>query len=139
MHRIVWLILVSGPNGAFTNLPPLIDIQVDFISDAIAHSGKNGVFEATQQAEDDWTNLCNELCQASLFKKTHSWIFGTNIPGKKKSVIFYFGGMLSYRNKLKEVVDKGYDGYRVSGAQGDVKSQGVNGVVANGETNGVKA
>ena len=60
--------------GAFTNLPPLIDIQVDFIADAIQHAGKKGVFEVTQTAQDEWTDLCEKLCAASLFKKTHSWV-----------------------------------------------------------------
>jgi cyclohexanone monooxygenase len=117
-HKRRRLTRVPGPNGAFTNLPPLIDIQVDFIADAIQRAGKKGVFEATQSAQDEWTELCEQLCGASLFKKTHSWIFGTNIPGKKKSVIFFFGGMTKYREKLAQVVKDGYAGFRINGREG---------------------
>jgi cyclohexanone monooxygenase len=37
------------------------------------------VIEATREAEQDWTDLCNELSANSLFRKTDSWIFGANV------------------------------------------------------------
>lgn len=120
--------MLTGPNGPFTNLPPTIEVQVEFIADTIAKAEaerkKDGnstpadggkhvvVVEATQQAEDDWTDLCRQLSDNSLFKKTDSWIFGANVPGKKHTVMFYFGGLAKYREILKEVVDNGYRGFK---------------------------
>ena len=124
----------SGPNGAFTNLPPLIDIQVDFISDMIQRAGKKGVLEASQSAQDEWTDLCEKLCAASLFKKTHSWIFGTNIPGKRKSVIFFFGGMTKYREKLAEEEKNGYSGFRINGGEGFREGEGLTNGIGFGGT-----
>lgn len=110
------LLCITGPNGPFTNIPPTIETHVEFIADTIAHaektSGKNAVVEATSEAESGWTDLCNELSKDSLFRKSPSWIFGANVPGKKYSSLFFFGGLADYRRRLKEIVDGGYIGFK---------------------------
>ena len=122
--------MVTGPNGPFTNIPPTIETHVEFIADTIALAEKKhppskakdesaeanckdgAVVEATLEAEQGWTKLCNEMSKDSLFRKSPSWIFGSNIPGKRYSSLFYFGGLKEYRKKLGEVVDGGYVGYK---------------------------
>ncbi|KAJ4521799.1 hypothetical protein HRR73_002997 [Exophiala dermatitidis] len=126
------LFMITGPNSPFTNIPPTLETQVEFIADTIARAeehyrAKNPetnsptndspaalgpVIEALPDAEDDWTQLCKELSDNSLFKKTNSWIFGANIPGKRHTVMFYFGGLAAYRKVLREVVDAGYRGFK---------------------------
>lgn len=108
--------MVTGPNGPFTNIPPTIETHVEFIADTIAraekNSGKNAVVEPTKEAENGWTDLCNELSKDSLFRKSPSWIFGANIKGKKYSSLFFFGGLKDYRARLKEIVNGGYVGFK---------------------------
>ena len=118
------MFMVLGPNGPFTNLPPTIETQVEFITDLIeiaelsrSRLTLNGeseplttgtatadavkdtpeygpeVIEATKEAEEEWTELCDKLSSGSLFRKTDSWIFAANIPGKKPAVVFFFGGL----------------------------------------------
>ena len=111
--------------GAFTNLPPLIEIQANFIADMIQRAGKKGVIEAKKSTQDEWTDLCEKLCAASLFKKTQSWIFGTNIPGKKKSTIFFFGGMTEYRKKLAEEEKSNFEGFLINGGKGFQEGEGL--------------
>ncbi|EXJ78613.1 cyclohexanone monooxygenase [Capronia coronata CBS 617.96] len=127
------LFMITGPNSPFTNIPPTLETQVEFIADTIARAeerskGKaqatNGaaestvsddsgpVVEALETAEDEWTDLCKKLSDNSLFKKTDSWIFGANVPGKKHTVMFYFGGLGAYRRVLSEVIDAGYRGFK---------------------------
>jgi cyclohexanone monooxygenase len=137
------LFMVLGPNGPFTNLPPTIETQVEFITDLIekaekpvARSSINSapvlnrdkvsavevddvtatevplIVEATSEAERQWTDLCDQLSANSLFRKTDSWIFGANIPGKKPAVMFYFGGLANYRTKLQQVLDDGLQGFK---------------------------
>ena len=131
------LFMILGPNGPFCNLPPAIETQVEFISDTIEEAerrhtkGQNGtaapnghvngagsehshgpVIEATKAAEDEWTELCDELSAASLFRKTDSWIFGSNVSGKKATVLFYFAGLASYRKVLRQVVEENYKGFK---------------------------
>ncbi|KAI1624832.1 cyclohexanone monooxygenase [Exophiala viscosa] len=125
------LIMITGPNSPFTNLPPTLEVQIEFIADIIARAEKNSqsklqvngnsngdpkpagpVVEALPEAEDNWTRLCEELSKDSLFRKTDSWIFGANVPGKKHTVMFYFGGLAEYRKELQKIVDGGYTGFK---------------------------
>ncbi|GLW21335.1 flavin-containing monooxygenase [Microbispora triticiradicis] len=112
-HGFPNLFMVLGPNSAFSNLPPGIETQVEWIAGLIRTAEKNGttVIEATASAEDAWTETCRELAAYTLFPKVASWIFGANIPGKKNTVMFYFAGLGSYRAKLSEVAEAGYEGF----------------------------
>jgi cyclohexanone monooxygenase len=108
------LFMITGPNGPFTNIPPAIETHVEFISDAIAKAEKDHapIVEATPEAEEKWTQLCKDMSAQSLFKRTDSWIFGANVPGKTNSVMFYFGGMKAFREQLQQCVDDGYKGFK---------------------------
>ena len=105
--------MILGPNGPFTNLPPSIETQVDWIAELIASMRKNEQFtaESKQEAEDEWLETCTEICNMTLFPKADSWIFGANIPGKKHSVNFYLGGLGNYRVKLSEEANSGYENF----------------------------
>ena len=107
------MFMILGPNGPFTNLPPSIEAQVEWISDLIkdAETGQVASVEPTAEAEEAWTRTCQEIADMTLFPKADSWIFGANIPGKKKTVMFYLGGLGNYRNKLAEVREAGYEGF----------------------------
>lgn len=109
------LFMVLGPNGPFTNLPPSIETQVDWIAGLIKHMNDTGrqVVEATRQTEDQWTATCNEIAGYTLFPKAESWIFGANIPGKPRTVMFYLAGLGAYTQKLNEVQRAGYQGFEI--------------------------
>ncbi|RYY12537.1 MAG: NAD(P)/FAD-dependent oxidoreductase, partial [Alphaproteobacteria bacterium] len=66
-----------------------------------------------QKFEDAWSEECTSIANATLFPKTDSWIFGANIPGKKHTVLFYLGGMASYRGVLDDVQQAGLRGFEV--------------------------
>lgn len=104
--------MVLGPNGPFTNLPPTIETQVEFICDLIQDVNKKGhaSVEPTEDAVAGWTKTCADIANMTLFPKADSWIFGANIPGKANTVYFYLGGLGEYRKKLAEVKRAHYDG-----------------------------
>ncbi|MBB3084407.1 flavin-containing monooxygenase [Geodermatophilus sabuli] len=110
------MFMILGPNGPFTNLPPSIEAQVDWIGGLIEHTERSGAstVEPTQEAEDQWTELCRTIADMTLFPKVESWIFGANIPGKKNAVMFYMAGIGAYRQKLGEVAENGYEGFEFS-------------------------
>ncbi|MBH1933592.1 NAD(P)/FAD-dependent oxidoreductase [Streptomyces sp. AV19] len=112
------LFMVLGPNSAFTNLPPGIETHVEWIGELIrtVENGRHSSIEATREAEDGWTDTCREIAEQTLFSKIDSWIFGANIPGKEKRVLFYFGGLAAYRQKLREVATADYDGFELRGS-----------------------
>ncbi|MCE3550719.1 NAD(P)/FAD-dependent oxidoreductase [Pseudonocardia sp. RS11V-5] len=111
------MFMILGPNGPFTNLPPSIEAQVDWIGELIGTAERDGVriVEPTREAEDGWTAACEEIANTTLFPKADSWIFGANIPGKKRTVMFYMAGIGAYRQQLAEVADAGYKGFELSG------------------------
>jgi len=107
------MFMVLGPNGPFTNLPPSIETQVEWISDCIESADRAGfdVVEATSEAERSWTATCRDVANQTLFPKAESWIFGANIPGKTNTVMFYMAGLGAYRKVLAGVVDADYRGF----------------------------
>jgi cyclohexanone monooxygenase len=112
-HGFPNLFMILGPNGPFTNLPPSIESQVDWISETIRHAERSGVatVEPSREAEDGWTKTCKEIANMTLFPKVESWIFGANIPGKKNTVMFYMAGIGAYRQQLEAVRNDGYKGF----------------------------
>lgn len=109
------MFMVLGPNGPFTNLPPSIEAQVEWISDLIedVNAKKLSTVEATPEAEAGWTKTCQDIANMTLFPKADSWIFGANIPGKTNTVYFYMAGLGAYRNQLTEVKNLGYQGFTI--------------------------
>jgi cation diffusion facilitator CzcD-associated flavoprotein CzcO len=112
------MFMILGPNGPFTNLPPSIETQVEFITDLIHEAEREGgaLIEATAEAEDGWTATCNEIAHMTLFPKAESWIFGANIPGKKNAVMFFMGGLSNYRAALGDVRSGDFKGFRFTRA-----------------------
>ncbi|TKA04654.1 flavin-containing monooxygenase [Actinacidiphila oryziradicis] len=112
------MFMILGPNGPFTNLPPSIETQVDWIGDTIRHvsDGDVGWIEPTPEAESRWTEVCAEIADQTLFPQAASWIFGANIPGKKRTVMFYLGGLKEYRTLLAEESSAGYPAFTLTKA-----------------------
>ncbi|RBQ20899.1 NAD(P)/FAD-dependent oxidoreductase [Spongiactinospora rosea] len=107
------MFMVLGPNSVFSNLPPAIETQVEWLTELIGAAEATGrrSVEAVKAAEETWTVTCQQSADFTLFPKVDSWIFGANIPGKKNRAMFYFGGLRSYREKLDAVVTGGYEGF----------------------------
>ncbi len=114
------MFMVLGPYGPFTNLPPSIETQVEWISDTIRDVLKSGktLAEATPAAETSWVSHCNDIAKDSLFSKVDSWIFGANIPGKTNTLMFYFGGIGGYRQELHKVTSGQYEGFSLESVAG---------------------
>jgi cyclohexanone monooxygenase len=108
------MFMVLGPNGPFTNLPPSIETQVEWVSDLIREvNAKNlKTVEPAAEAEAGWTKTCQDIANMTLFPKAESWIFGANIPGKSNTVYFYMAGLGAYRQQLAEVKSLGYKGFQ---------------------------
>lgn len=111
------MFMILGPNGPFVNLPPAIGLQAKWISGAIgAVADTPGAsIELRRESEDAWLEACLEALEGSLFLETGSWIFGSNIPGKRKTKTanFFVAGL----NKFIEIADReaeqGYPGYQI--------------------------
>lgn len=72
---------------------------------------KATIMEISDEAEKAWIDHCNGLAEGSLFTTTASWIFGQNIPGRKPTVNFYFGGLQNYLRWKNDQVANGFPGF----------------------------
>jgi cyclohexanone monooxygenase len=63
--------MINGPKGIFTNQPPAIETQVEFVSKVVAKAGKSldHPVEVTHEAEREYSALCEKLAANSLFWK----------------------------------------------------------------------
>lgn len=108
------MFMILGPNGPFTNLPPTIETEVEWVSDLIGHMQANNleVMEAEQASERQWEITCREIADQTLFARTESWIFGANIPGKTHAVYFYMAGLGPFSEELAAVKADNYRGFK---------------------------
>jgi cation diffusion facilitator CzcD-associated flavoprotein CzcO len=114
------LFMITGPQGPFTNLLPAIEAHVEVISRCIEKSEKSrrdgnpGVMEALPEAEEEWAQACELAAEGSLFKETASWIFGSNIVGKKYAMRFYFGGLAKFYQHAYGMMKDGFRGFKLA-------------------------
>lgn len=108
--------MINGPLGPFTNQPPAIEVQVEWIKTIVKDAEKaapsSPVIGATYEGGKRWADLCEKLAANSLFwKAADNWIFGANIPGKKRCLRFYFGGMNGFHQELGQCAANHYPGF----------------------------
>ena len=110
-----------GPPGPFTNQPPAIEWQAEWVAKAIKYANEHGVdvMEATPEAEQAWLDECRRIEQLTLFHKIDWWVSGANIPGRVKAVNFYMGGFGEYIKHADACAKKGYAGYKLSTERAD--------------------
>jgi cation diffusion facilitator CzcD-associated flavoprotein CzcO len=108
-----------GPPGPFTNQPPAIEWQAEWVSEAIKYVNERGIstIEATPEAEQAWLDECTRIEEMTLFHKIDWWVSGANIPGKAKAVSFYMGGFGEYMKHAEASANEAYKGYRLSTAK----------------------
>ncbi|KKZ68343.1 hypothetical protein EMCG_06019 [[Emmonsia] crescens] len=122
--------MITGPQGPFCNIPPVIETQVRFVSFLIgkaelsrkfaatstrtdAGRGSTGtIIEATVESEEEWMQRCERIADRSLFKGTSSWLFGSNVSGKKEAVRFFLGGLKNYNRVLRNVAEGRLRGFK---------------------------
>ncbi|TWI48268.1 cation diffusion facilitator CzcD-associated flavoprotein CzcO [Pseudomonas duriflava] len=111
------MFMILGPNGPFTNLPPTIETEVEWVSDLIGFMEENELacVEADAHSEHEWGVTCQKIADQTLFAKTDSWIFGANIPGKTNKVYFYMGGLGAFSEELTAVKNDCYRGFKFTG------------------------
>ena len=112
------LFTITGPGSpsVLTNMPTSIEQHVEWIAACIDHLRRRGqrVIEATQEAEDAWSEHVAEASTFGLFNRADSWYLGANIPGKKRVFMPYVGGLSNYRVRCEEIATRDYEGFLVS-------------------------
>lgn len=99
-----------SPAAAFCNVPTCIQQQVDWITDCIqfARDDNQAKIEPSKTAEEQWIQHHNEVADMTLVPNTDSWYMGSNIKGKKRTLLAYAGGADVYREFCNDVKAGGY-------------------------------
>ncbi|MDA0978692.1 MAG: NAD(P)/FAD-dependent oxidoreductase [Proteobacteria bacterium] len=115
------LFTLAGPQSASvaTNFPPAIESMVNWTSAFIGYLESQGLHrvEAEEDAEAAWQQEVKSYYDMSLLAQTKSWFTGynSNVEGHDKlRYLVYLGGAPAYREKLKEIAEAGYRGFRMS-------------------------
>ena len=101
--------MVLGANSCFANIPPVIEAQVEFISDLISRAQRTGAAVEHTEEESYWTATCKQIADATLFPRRPS--HDCQHPGKPYTVLFYMGGLAPYRQMLADVARADYAGF----------------------------
>ena len=94
------LFMVYSPQAptSFANGPPSIEIQVDWIADALKKMRGEEITSIEPQAKsaEEWYTEVKRLADQTLYPTVDSWYMGANIPGKPKEMLLYLGGVNVY-------------------------------------------
>jgi cation diffusion facilitator CzcD-associated flavoprotein CzcO len=101
------MFMILGPNGPFTNLPPTIETEVEWVSELIGFMEENELacVETDPESEREWGVTCQEIAAQTLFAKADSWIFGANIPGKPNAIYFYIPSWITWSLQAESQFD----------------------------------
>ena len=112
------LLTLVGPHNSatFCNIPRCIEQNVDWVTALIEfmHEHKHARVEATENAEQAWTEHVLDVAEGLLLTKTRSWFLGlnTNLEGRDKPrLLVYAGGAPRYKARCDEVAEHGYEGF----------------------------
>jgi cation diffusion facilitator CzcD-associated flavoprotein CzcO len=115
------MLTLVGPHNAatFCNIPRCIEQNVDWVTDLLGYMGRNGYtrVEATEAAEEAWTQHVYESAARLLLMDVDSWMTGVNgnVPGRQqRTFMAYAGGAPKYRAKCDEVAASGYLGFALA-------------------------
>jgi cyclohexanone monooxygenase len=122
------MFMLSGPGAQFSNFPPAIEGQAEWIGRAIATTRERGAetMEPTKDAADRWNATITQIAEATLVPKgaeAGSWIYGQNIPGKPKATYFFLGGVPMYIEMITAEAESGYHGFIFSSAKAGLKAE----------------
>lgn len=111
------LFTITGPlsPSVLSNMLTSIECHVDWITTLLDHMREQGVnrIEPTQQAEDNWVDTSNDAGDLTLFPQASSWYMGTNIPGKRRTMLPFAGGVGLYKLVVDGVANSYYNGFEM--------------------------
>jgi cyclohexanone monooxygenase len=111
------MFLIDGPGSpsVLYNMPPAIEHHVDWIAETIEflREHEQRTIEPEVDAELEWVDDVNEIAERTVYPKANSWYMGANVSGKKRTFLAWAGGGPPYFERVRKVVDSGYQGFRL--------------------------
>lgn len=112
--NLIYLYGPQSPSG-FCNGPTCAEQQGGWVVQLLADLRDRGVtrIEATPEAEEAWSTQVRTISEFTLFDKADSWYVGANIPGKKRELLNYPGGIPMYRQQCDSCAENEYSGFEL--------------------------
>lgn len=108
---------ITGPGSpsVLSNMVVSIEQHVDWIAACMSYMRESGAtaIEATEEAQDAWVAHVEEVAGTTLLPRTDSWYTGSNVPGKARVFMPYFGGVGTYRETCDKVASNDYEGFAI--------------------------
>jgi cation diffusion facilitator CzcD-associated flavoprotein CzcO/acetyl esterase/lipase len=121
--------MITGPGSpsVLSNMTVSIEQHVEWVTDCLSHLRAHGfgTIEPTAVAEAGWDQHVRDCAAITLFDRANSWYMGANVPGKPRVFLPYVGGAGVYRRVCNQVVDDGFLGFTLAGAQGSQCNDGL--------------
>jgi cation diffusion facilitator CzcD-associated flavoprotein CzcO len=109
------ILYVYGPQSpsAFCNGPTCAELEGDWVIDCLVYMRENGLtrIEATPEAEQEWQDHLGALATTTTFPLANSWYMNANVPGKKRELLAYPGGLPMYLEKCRQSAENDYAGF----------------------------
>ncbi|MBC2592503.1 NAD(P)/FAD-dependent oxidoreductase [Rhodococcus aetherivorans] len=109
------ILFVYGPQSpsAFCNGPTCAELEGDWVIDCLVSMRDRGLtrIEATPEGEKEWQQHFEEVTDATIFPLASSWYMNANVPGKKRELLAYPGGLAQYLKKNQESAEDDYAGF----------------------------
>ncbi|UKZ97159.1 uncharacterized protein TrAFT101_011925 [Trichoderma asperellum] len=119
------MFLINEPQGPLTNVPALIETQVEFVAGLIAteeaekkkrlgdrETAQQPIIEVIQEAEDAWLEQTNAIGESTVFAKGGSRLTGDNAEGKKHNFLYYIGGVVNYNKAVQTEIVGGHPSFK---------------------------
>ena len=136
IHGFPNFVTIAGPQSgsASTNYPRGIEVGVDWATGLLEYAWQHGYtrFEATHDAEQQWSDHVAQMYQMVLMRKAKGWFTGynSNVPGHEYGRVRYFvynGGAPKFKSTITEVADQGYRGIEFARRGDNDRSQRARG------------
>lgn len=112
------LLFLYGPQSpsGFCNGPTCAEVQGDWVVNLITYLHHGGItrIEARPDAEQEWREQVLAIAEMTLFPRADSWYMGANVPGKRREMLNWPGGLQLYRAACETAADEGYRGFVLS-------------------------
>lgn len=88
-------------------------MQCEWIVNVIAKQREENLLaaESKESEEAAWRQHVADVASMALAIHTNSWYMGSNIPGKKREMLLYLGGLPLWHEACLKAIDnwKGFD------------------------------
>ncbi|KIK59185.1 hypothetical protein GYMLUDRAFT_245604 [Collybiopsis luxurians FD-317 M1] len=106
---------VFGPQAplAFANAQTSIEPTSEWVANCIKYCRENGIESLTPapEAQDTWAAQVLAIAEMGLYYKAESWYIGANIPGKKRELLQFAGGIPNYLKAINDSASNNYFGW----------------------------